>query len=498
MPLFLTDRRPRRPLLRCASRGRRALVRGAVARLVAAACLGTAPASLVAQATPAQRAQVDSLFARFSSANSPGCVVGADQNGSTLYRAAYGLADVERGVPLRNGTVVEIGSVSKQFVAAALVLLEQDGKLDLDDPVSKYLPSVPDFRDLGGPITIRHLLQHTSGLRDQYGLFELVGRSYGSVAHTNAEVLELISRQRTLNFPVNTRYLYSNSGYTLSALIVEQVSGQSLQDFTRARIFVPLDMPRAQWRMDFRTIVPDRAFAYRFSPAGWQQDYPFSNLYGAGGLLTTVDEMLRWTAALHAGRVGNGTTRTTMATPAALSDGSRSEYGLGLMVREWRGVREIAHSGSTAGYRAYLAHYPDAGLSIAVQCNAGNGDYAEMGRKLAAVFLGGRLQREAPRPQVLPPRRTEAALAAATRESLDGRWYDAETGATIDVASTERGAIMRIPFAPVIAFTAVAADSLHAGSERALGLQRDADGRVTALRYHHGRVRNIRFTKLTP
>jgi CubicO group peptidase (beta-lactamase class C family) len=468
----------------------------ASALVSAGATIATVP--LGAQATPAQRAQVDSIFARFTTAGSPGCVVGADQQGASLLRAAYGLADIERNVPMRTGTLVEIGSVSKQFVAAALVLLEQDGKLDLDDPVSKYLPEFPDFRDLGGPVTIRHLLQHTSGVRDQYDLLALVGRSYGSVAHSNEEVLELISRQRTLNFPVNSRYLYSNSGYTISALLVEKVSGKTLQAFTSERLFAPLGMPQAQWRMDFRTVVPGRAFAYRFSPVGWQQDYPFSNLYGAGGLITTVDEMLRWTTALHGGKVGNGTTLATMATPATLRDGSRTEYGLGLMVREWRGVREIAHSGSTAGYRAYLAHYPDAGLSIAMQCNAGNGDYVDLGRKFAAVFLGNRLQPEPVRPQVQPPRRVSIALDDATRAALNGRWHDAETGATVLVESWDRGVLLRIPYAPVVSFSALTTDSLQAGGERAMGIERDASGRVAALRYHNGRVLNVRFTKVAP
>lgn len=470
----------------------------AVATVCALVGMTLAAAPLGAQATPVQRAQVDSIFARFTTAGSPGCVLGADLNGAPLWRSAYGLADVERNVPMRIGTLVEIGSVSKQFVAAALVLLEQDGKLDLDDPVSKYLPEFPDFRDLGGPVTIRHLLQHTSGVRDQYDLLALIGRPYGSVAHTNAEVLELVSRQRTLNFPVNSRYLYSNSGYTISALLVEKVSGKTLQAFTSERIFAPLGMPQAQWRSDFRTIITDRAFAYRFSPVGWQQDYPFSNLHGAGGLITTVDEMLRWTAALHRGKVGDGTTLATMATPATLRDGSRTEYGLGLMARNWRGVREIAHSGSTAGYRAYLAHYPEAGLSIAMQCNAGNGDYVDLGRKFAAVFLGNRLQPESVRPQVQPPRRVNIALDDATRAALNGRWHDAETGATVLVESWDRGVLLRIPYAPIVSFSALSPDSLQAGGERAMGVERDAAGGVTALRYHNGRVLNIRFTKVAP
>jgi hypothetical protein len=168
------------------------------------------------------------------------------------------------------------------------------------------------------------------------------------------------------------------------------------------------------------------------------------------------------------------------------------------MVREWRGVREIAHSGSTAGYRAYLAHYPEAGLSIAMQCNTGSSDYVELGRKFAEVFLADRLTPAPARPQVQPPRLVSVTLDAATREALRGRWHDAETGALVLLEPWDRGVLLRVPYSPVASFTALSADSLQAGSERAIALERDASGRVTALRYHNGRVLNIRFTKVAP
>lgn len=456
----------------------------------------TAPARVLPTPSPEQRAAVDSIFAPYNSTTSPGCLVGANLRGASLYRGAYGMADLERGIALRQGMMAEIGSVSKQFVAASLVLLAQEGKLSLDDPVAKHIAGFPEFRDLGGPVTVRHLLQHVSGVRDQYGLLELVGRPYGEVVHTNAEVVALVSRQRTLNFPVQSAYLYSNSGYTVAATVAERVSGESFQSLTTSRLFLPAGMQRAQWRTDFRDVIADRVVPYARRGNAWAVEYPFSNLYGAGGLLTTIDDMLRWTEALHAGRIGSGGTLAEMTRVPTLTDGSQTEYGLGLMVRQWRGVREIAHSGSTAGYRAYLAHYPAQGLSVAMQCNAGNGNYVQLGRAFAAVFLGDALQSEVPPAPSRTERPRTVALDARARRVLTGRWQDAETGAIVTLVPGDSGLVLRVPPDASVAFTAIGSDSLVAGG-RALGLVRDRRGNPIAFHYHAGRVQHIRFTKVS-
>jgi CubicO group peptidase (beta-lactamase class C family) len=464
--------------------------------LLAVALIAVAlPAALTAQQarpiTAAEKLRVDAVFSRFDRTDTPGCMVGVNERGDLRLRAAYGMADLERSVPFTPSLLSEIGSVSKQFVAAALVLLEQEGKLSLDDPVRKHLPEFPAFNP---PITIRHLLQHTSGLRDQYGLLELTGRPYGEVVHSNAEIVELISRQRTLNFPVNSAYLYSNSGYTLAAVLVERISGTDINTFTRTRLFAPLGMDRSQWRTDFRTLVAQRVPAYAFGADGWTMNMPFSNLYGAGGLVSSIDELLRWTEALHAGRVGDPSTLRTMTRVATLADGSETEYGLGFMVRDWRGVREVAHSGSTAGYRAYLAHYPDYGLSVAMQCNAGNADYVELGRRLAEVFLADRLGPEPPR-TVRAPSRVAYALPASALAGLTGAWRDAETGAVVTLVPEDSAVVMRYPPAREVRFAPVAEDSLMGGG-RAMAIVRDAGGRPVGFRYHAGRVLHIRFDRV--
>lgn len=441
----------------------------------------------------AQHAAVDSIFARFNSTASPGCLVGVNRAGQPLLRSAYGMADLERGIALRDGMMAEIGSVSKQFVAATLVILEQQGRLSLDDPVAKHLPEFPAFADAGGPITVRQLLQHTSGLRDQYTLLELVGRPYGEVAHDNAEVLALVSRQRRLNFPVNSRYLYSNSGYTLAAIIAQRVARESFQPLTERLLFTPAGMDRAVWRTDFRVIVADRVVPYAFDHGGWTLDYPFSNLFGAGALLTTIDGMVAWTEALHAGRIGDGSTLATMTRLGVLTGGDTTEYGLGLMVRDWRGVREVAHSGSTAGYRAYLARYPAQDLIVAMQCNAGNGDYVQLARSVAAVFLGDALAPIVAAPVAPSPPRREAVVGREFRP-LVGRWVDAETGGELAIAEADSGVTVTTLRGRRIPMRGETRDRLVGGGW-SFTVERDRRGAVQALRLDAGRVLGLRLTK---
>jgi CubicO group peptidase (beta-lactamase class C family) len=331
-------------------------------------CLLTNAGALGAQdrmLSAAEQLRVDAIFSAYAQPGSPGCIVGVNDRGDARVRAAHGLADIERGVPMRPGMLAEVGSVSKQFTAAALVLLEQEGKLSLDEDVRRYWPTFPDF---GAPVTLRQLLNHTSGVRDQFGLLDLVGRPNGEVVHTVDEVIAILERQRTLNFPVGSEFLYSNTGYTFGGALVARLSGQSFAEFTTERLLRPNGLERSQWRTDFRALVQDRVLSYRLrASGGWELDLPFSELHGSGGLLMTVDEMLRWTDHLNADRVGDPGTFRAMTRVGVLTSGTPTEYGLGLYVRTFRGVREIGHSGSTAGYRAFLAHYPDYGLSVAMQ-----------------------------------------------------------------------------------------------------------------------------------
>jgi len=369
-----------------------------------------APGTVAAQTL---RTAIDSTFATFDRTDGPGCTVGVDYRGERV-TAAYGMANLEYRLALGPESVLETGSVAKQFTAAALVLLELQGKLSLDDEIRKFLPEVPDF---GAPIRIRHLLTHTSGLRDQWGLLGTQGFPPGREVHTFERILALITKQRALNFPTGAEYLYSNTGYALAAVIVSRVAKESFAEFSRKQIFEPLGMRHTEWRDDYRKIVSDRATAYDRERTGWMQDMPFTNVHGNGGLLTTVSDLLVWNAALTAGTVPGGAALVgELETPGRLNDGSEISYALGLSVSRYRGLREVSHGGATAGYRTYLARWPERDLSVAILCNDATTNPAENAHRLARRLL--ELPEEEPSPGA------PVAIAADQIDRLVGSYRD--------------------------------------------------------------------------
>ncbi|HEX2077742.1 MAG TPA: serine hydrolase domain-containing protein [Longimicrobium sp.] len=390
----------------------------------AAALLALLLVPHLAAAQPDAAARVDSVFAAWRAPGVPGCAVGVAQNGRTVLRRAYGLAELEHQVPNTPETVFEAGSVSKQFTAAAVVLLARQGRLSLEDDIRRWIPEVPDY---GLTITIRHLLNHTSGLRDWGSVMEIAGWPRGSRIHTHAHVLDIVARQRSLNFHPGAQYLYSNTGYNLLAILVERVSGTRFAEFSRREIFQPLGMTHTQWRDDFTRIVPGRAQAYTRRGGEFRLQMPFENVHGNGGLLTTVDDLLRWNQAIASGALGG--ILGEMETRGRLAGGRQIEYALGLRVAPYRGVREVAHSGSTAGYRAYLARYPDQSLSVAVLCNASGANPTLLAHRTADVFLG-----DAARDTPLPPAIT---VDAAELERHAGLYRSTRTGEPMSLVMAE-------------------------------------------------------------
>jgi CubicO group peptidase (beta-lactamase class C family) len=399
---------------------------------LAVVCLVAAAQVALAQSAPADLApRIDSIFARFTP-NTPGCGVGVGKDGRMLYKHGYGAANLEYAVPNTDSTVFESGSVAKQFTASALVLLAQDGKLSLDDDIRKYLPEVPEFG--GQRITIRNLLTHTSGLRDQWGLLGILGRGPGTQVHSALTTLDLVAHQKMLNFPPGSEYLYSNTGYALAGLIVQRVSGKSLNEFTQERLFRPLGMTHTQWRDDFTRIVPSRATAYSGNVAnGFHTDMPFTNMVGNGGLLSTMDDLLRWNENLDRPTVGGPAYVEALQTRMRLTNGRTISYALGLEVGDYQGIREVAHGGSTAGYRTYLVRYPEQHVSVAVWCNYAGANAGALAHQVADL--------------VLTKTPTVAAQATAMKGEVPaaeiarwaGTYRDPHTDQTITFVATERG-----------------------------------------------------------
>jgi CubicO group peptidase (beta-lactamase class C family) len=364
---------------------------------------------LLAAATPLSaqsplEGRVDSVFRQYASTETPGCAIGVAQNGRVLLEKAFGMADLERGVALTPASILEAGSVSKQFTAAAVLLLAQDGKLSLDDRVRRWVPELPDVMQ---QITLRHLLNHTSGLRDWGSIAGVAGWPRNTRAIDHRVVLQIIVRMRELNFPPGMEYEYSNSNYNLLAIVAERASGESLPAFTRRRIFQPLGMTSTSWRDDAMRIVRGRALSYDRDSSGWRGERAVENIYGNCCLLTTVGDLLKWNAAFDSTRLGGAGLRAEQERRGVLANGQTITYAAGLYVSTWRGQPYVAHSGATSGYRANIVRYTNAGVSVAVLCNAGNADPEGMADSVAGALVAFAAPTTPP-----PPVRVEAPASA--------------------------------------------------------------------------------------
>ena len=340
----------------------------AIAALVIAACSFNSIAQVPDKAKVLAGAErAFEKAAKTNTGPAPGCSVGVSLNGETVFEKAFGLAEMEHNIPNTEKTIFESGSVAKQFTASAIVLLQQDGKLKIDDDVRKYIPELPEYEK---PITIRHILTHTAGLRDWGSVMQLTGAGRGSRVITQDLALDVIIRQKHLDFVPGAEYSYSNSGYQLAAIIVERVSGKKFGEFTAERIFKPLGMTNSSWRDDYQRLVPNRAQGYsKNGPnAPWQLNMPIMNVVGNGGMLTTVGDWMKWNAALDAKTFGEPFV-AAMETQGILNDGRKISYALGLVLDDYKGIKQVTHSGGTAGYQTFLARFPERKLSVGALCN---------------------------------------------------------------------------------------------------------------------------------
>jgi CubicO group peptidase (beta-lactamase class C family) len=368
---------------------------------------------------PSKPAGVDKIFSAFNT-HTPGCSVGVEYQSKVALTSGYGMADLERHVPVTADTIFESGSVAKQFTAMSLLLLAKQGKISLDDPMRKYLPELPDY---GKPLTIRHVLSHVSGLREWRLIASFAGTPEGTYVLNNNDLLRLASKQRSLNFDPGTAYSYTNTGFNISAILIERVSGKTFQDFTRENIFEPLGMTHTRWRDDFRAIVPDRALAYAPSGGAWIQDTPVENIIGAGGMLTTVGDWLRWNENFTTGKVGGSDVLKEQQTPATLANGKTIAYAKGLTINTVDGLREVSHGGSTGGYRTWLGRYPDQAVSVAVMCNSAQANPTQLGRETARLWTGAT---SAPKP-------TPFAVDPATLEKLTGMYRKTRDNTVMEI-----------------------------------------------------------------
>jgi CubicO group peptidase (beta-lactamase class C family) len=433
--------------------------------------------------------RIDAVFARFTP-DGPGCEMGVFQNGRIAYEKGYGLANIEYGVPLTPTTPMIMGSVSKQFTAASIALLVEQGRLSLTDEVHKYVPELADY---GKPITIEELVHHTSGVRDFWALVEAAGMRPDD-GYTVDDILRLALRQKHLNFDPGAEYNYSNTGYVLLGVVVKRVTGKSLRQFAAEQIFNPLGMSSSHFHDDHNEPVKGRAFAYSPLPnTAWRINVWNNDIVGQGGLMTTVEDLQKWDENFYAGTVGGKGFLARQLERGRLNNGTQIAYAFGLEIGSYRGMPMVEHSGSTGGYRTDITRFPSVHTSVVTMCNVSNADAVTIAHRVADVVLGSRFtepatattraagaQQQATAPVTL----SDGALAA-----FAGRFYSPELDATYELTAGAQHLVLKRPRAP--------ADTLRALDEhtfRGTGLTIKFSG-ATAFTVDNGRARGLEFTR---
>jgi CubicO group peptidase (beta-lactamase class C family) len=352
--------------------------------LVMLTVVGSAAAAAAQDPDGARARRVDSLFASYDSAPSPGLAVAVVRDGKVVLRRGYGLADLEHGVKITPTTVFDVASVSKQFAGMAVAMLATEGKIKLGDDIRKY---IPEMQPRATPITIDHLARHTSGLRDWPGTLAVAGWRFDDVISFD-QILRMAYAQRSLNFVPGAEYLYSNTGYNLLAEMVRRVSGRPFRAFTEERIFRPLGMVQTRFVDDHTEVIPNRAFGYARADSGrWSHVPNALTALGSSSMFSSVDDLARWLINFDEMKVGGKEVLTLMRTPRPLNSGAPNPYAFGLVGGDRRGVRMYNHSGSWAAFSTFVVHFPEQKLGVVVLANSSTINAQTAAMRTADIFL---------------------------------------------------------------------------------------------------------------
>jgi CubicO group peptidase (beta-lactamase class C family) len=424
----------------------------ALAALVAFLAVSSAAhAQQIVGARDARALRSDSVFQAFDRTDSPGCALGVYQDGKILYARGYGMESLEHGVALSPRSVLDVGSISKQFTAMSILILQKEGKLSLDDPIRKYIPEMPAYADR---ITLRRALSQTSGLRDLYVMMGQTGRTF---AGDTVDALRVITHSAEPNYEPGARYLYTNTGWILAAQIIYRLTGKTLAQFAEERIFAPLGMHDTRYLADVTTIIPNGAEGYAPRTGGGfrvaRSTYDGA-IMGAGAVHTSVEDFGRWLNNYDAATVGGRDIIETMTTATKLNDGTPAKsgpnqaYAIGLSVGTLRGLRVVSHGGSWAGYRGHFLRFPDQRFAVATFCNLTTSGPDSLARKVAGIYLADRMQPDSATAwSVALTGAPRAEVPAASLRALVGVWRN-----------VERGEVRRMRLVGDTLFTAVAGE----------------------------------------
>lgn len=449
--------------------------------------------------TDSLSSQVDALFRGWHRPDSPGAAVLVMRNGEIVHMKGYGMANLEHGVPIRPGTVFDIASVSKQFAGMAIAMLVQEGKLSMEDDVRLYIPELPEF---GDPIRIRHLVHHTSGIRDWPGTLGMAGWDYMDVISFE-QILQMAFHQRELNFPPGAEYAYSNTGYNLLAELVSRVTGTSFRDWTREHIFEPLGMHASHFHDDHTEVVPHRAESYRPSANGeFRRVVSSLTALGSSSLFTTVEDLARWIANFDDPIVGGPDVVEQMHQPGVLNGGDTISYAYGVGIDEHRGATTVSHGGSWAGYRSTLLRFPEHALSIVILANVSDLGPGPLGYRVAEIYLGEIFEPATERGEHASDPGLPGREIPAYRPSVEALHEYVGEYHSVEIRTSYR---LRVEGDELVAehfrtgrrsLQPVEEDVFEAPGFGRIEFLRDDDGRITAFTANSTRIRGLRFEQM--
>jgi len=330
--------------------------------------------------------KLDQLISKFCKSNEPGVSVAVIKDGDFVYKYSIGMANLEYDIPISSSTVFHVASVSKQFTIFSILLLEQEGKLSIDDDIRKYFPEMADY---GDTIRLRHLANHTSGIRDIFDLTNLVGiRNEDMIS--NDQTIKLITSQKGLNFKPGEKYEYCNSGYILLAEIVKRVSGLTFSEFTSSRIFKPLKMTNSQF-LDFpELIIKNKAYSYFKQDTTYYKSLLNFSFVGSTGLNTTTDDLAFWALNFERKVIGNDIIFNKMQERGRLNNGNLIPYALGQELKNYKGLEVVFHGGGDAGYRSYLLRIPKHKFSLMILSNSQEFNPLDIAYEIVDFYLGSK------------------------------------------------------------------------------------------------------------
>lgn len=375
--------------------------------------------------------RVDKLFAKWNSPVSPGAALAIIKDGKIIYKRGYGMANLEHNVPITSTSVFRIGSTSKQFTAACIAILSLQGKISLDDDIRKYIPLMPKYQK---PITVRHLVHHTNGLRDYTWLLPLAGYRGDADSPTIEETIEMLARQKGLNHSPGDEYLYSNSGYFLMSVITEKASGKSLNEFAQEHIFKPLGMKNTHFHDDFQMNVKNRADGYSPRGNGFRINMTNWDHVGDGGIYTTVEDFYLWDQAFYTNKLGEEFVELIQTT-GVLNNGQKQDYAFGLRIANYRGLKTVGHGGSWVGFRSAVMRFPEQKFSVVCLANLSTINPSSLCRGIADIYLADYFKEE-PEKEAREPKKEIAIITFPQVELKNkaGNYYDEKSGRWISVS----------------------------------------------------------------